>query len=84
MTSRKLVVTYPLDDEGREIVTVALEGAGDVIGLEDRAPEARAGILANVEVLLARNLSKEPGDSELELLTNASLLRFVSPLECLF
>ena len=78
MTCKKLVVTYPLDDEGREIVTSALDGAGDVVGLDDHPPEARAEILANAEVLLARNISKELGDSELGLLANASLLQFVS------
>ena len=78
MTSKKLVVTYALDDEGREIVTGALDGAGEVVGLEDHPAEARAEILTNADVLLARNISKELGDGELGLLANASLLQFVS------
>ena len=78
MTSKKLVVTYPLDDEGREIVTGALDGVGDFVALEDHSPEARVEILANAEVVLARNISKELGDNELGLLANASLLQFVS------
>jgi len=78
MTPKKLVVTYALDDEGREIVTGALDGAGEVVGLEDHPSEARAEILANADVLLARNISKELGTDELGLLANASLLQFVS------
>ena len=78
MTSKKLVVTYALDDEGREIITGALDGAGEVVGLEDHPAEARAEILTNADVLLARNISKELGDGELGLLANASLLQFVS------
>ena len=78
MTSKELVVTYALDEEGREIVTGALDGAGDVVGLDDHPPEARAEILANADVLLARNISKELDDSELGLLANVSLIQFVS------
>lgn len=78
MISKKLVVTYALDDEGREIVTGALDGAADVVGLKDHPPEARAEILANADVLLARNTSKELDNNELGLLANASLLQFVS------
>ena len=78
MTSKQLVVTYPLDDAGREIVTGALDGAGEVVALTDRTPEARAEILAGAEVLLARNISTELADDELPLLANAALLQFVS------
>jgi len=78
MTSKTLVVTYPLDEEGREIIAGALDGVSEIIGLADQAPETRAEILSNAEVLLARNISKELSDDELGLLSNASLLQFVS------
>jgi phosphoglycerate dehydrogenase-like enzyme len=78
MTSKKLAVTYPLDDEGREIITDALDGAGEVVELVDQPPKARVEILTNAKVLLSRNISRELEDNELGLLANASLLQFVS------
>lgn len=78
MAAKHLVVTYEIDDTGREIVTGALDGAGEVVALADHPPEARANVLANAEVLLARNIAKELADDELPHLTNARLLQFVS------
>jgi hypothetical protein len=78
MTSKTLVVTYPLDEEGREIIAGALDGVSEIIGLADQAPETRAEILSNAEVLLARNISKELSADELGLVSTASLLQFVS------
>lgn len=78
MTAKRLVVTYELDDEGQKTVTADLDGAGEVVVLSDQPSEARADILANAEVVLSRNTSKELADDELPHLANASLLQFVS------
>jgi len=78
MMSKKLVVTCALDDEDYEIITGALEGAGETIVLADQSREARAKSLTDAAVLLARNISKELTDDEFELLDNVSLLQFVS------
>ncbi len=78
MSAGPLVVTYPLTERSRAIVTQELAGAAAVICLADLAPEDRADALRGAGAVLANDTAKELRPGEAALIGNARLLQFSS------
>ncbi|MGI9333396.1 MAG: 2-hydroxyacid dehydrogenase [Gammaproteobacteria bacterium] len=82
MAAGPLVVTYELDAEARSVIADSLDGAGEVVFLQDffqdESPAGRAAALSRAGVVLARNTALDLEDEELALLSNAMLLQFVT------
>ena len=76
MSAGPLVVTYPLTERSRAIVTQELGGAAEVIYLADLAPAERAGALSRAGAVLANDTAKELLPGESALIGNARLLQF--------
>lgn len=76
MSTRLLVVTYPMSAQSRAIVAEELAGAGEAIYLTDLAPAARAGALRRAGALLANDTSTELLPGESSLIAHARLLQF--------
>ena len=78
MSAGPLVVTYPLSERSRAIVTRELAGAAEAIYLTELAPADRADALRSAAALLAHDTSKELRPEEIPLIRNARLLQFTA------
>jgi phosphoglycerate dehydrogenase-like enzyme len=76
MRAGPLVVTYPLTERSRAIVTQELAGAAEAIYLADLAPAERADALSRAGAVLANDTAKELRPGESALIGNARLLQF--------
>ena len=73
-----LAVSWDPREDGRRRIDRVLDGVADVVYLTDLDREARAAALAGTDVLLTRHTGKEIHADEHALLSNLSLIQFLS------
>ncbi len=78
MSAGPLLITYPLSERSRAIVTEELAGAAEAVYLADLPESGRAGALRRAGALLSHDTSKELRPAELPLIRNARLLQFTA------
>ena len=72
-----LVVVYELEENGRRIVSDALDGAAEAVYLTDLDDGARADALRKADALLART-TRELRQGEIALLRDVRLVQFIN------
>src|SRR5579885_3072703 len=78
MGAGPLLITYPLSERSRAIVTEELAGAAEAVYLADLPEAGRADALRRAGALLSHDTSKELRPAELPLIRNARLLQFTA------
>ncbi|MGI9408662.1 MAG: 2-hydroxyacid dehydrogenase [Hyphomicrobiaceae bacterium] len=74
----QLVVTFEASSDARAVIERTVANAGEVVYLADQAKIDRHNVLSQACVLLSRNTAKELCDGEVQVLTNARLIQYVS------
>src|SRR5690348_1632714 len=78
MATPNLLVTHEAGSGSRSIIGAAIGAAARVVYLSDISADGRAAALAEADVVMARDTSKELRWGEASLIRNARLIQFIT------
>jgi glycerate dehydrogenase len=78
MAIPNLLVTHEAGSGSRSIIGAAIGAAARVVYLSDISADGRAAALAEADVVMARDTSKELRSGEASLIRNARLIQFIT------